>query len=254
MKKLVSLILALCLVCLSAAVMAESGDITGDWYGTMYGMAIKVTFNADNTYKLAMAENEMPGTYELKDGIVYMDGDPDASNGFVYDGTFLVNEKQSVTLSRDPESAQSITLAEVNTEAKLEDFAGEWVCKYVSMSGMIVDVNTIPVEQLGATQIPGMKIEGNTMTLTGLDSLAGTDPLEMEFENGALAMDLGKMLADASQATGADLSSLGLDGLQMSIGVTLLKDGMASLNISMMGQDIGFIFEPAPAAEEAPAA
>ena len=137
MKKLVSLILALCLVCLSTAVLAEGADITGNWYGTMYGMSVTLTLNADNTYKLLMGENEIPGTYELKDGIVYMDGDTDAANGFVYDGTTLVNEKQSVTFTRDAEAAQSITLAEVNTEAKLEDFAGEWVCKYVSMNGMV---------------------------------------------------------------------------------------------------------------------
>lgn len=254
MKKLVSLILALCLVCLSTAVLAEGADITGDWYGTMYGVGIKVTFNADNTYKLAMGESEMPGTYELKDGIVYMDGSAEAEDGFVYDGTFLVNEKQSVTLSRDPESAQSLTLAEVNTEAKLEDFAGEWVCKYVSMSGMVVDVTSIPVEQLGASEIPGMKIEGNTMTLTGLESMAGKDPLEMEFADGALSLNLGKALADASQSIGADLSSLGLDSLDMSLGVFLLKDGMATLNISMFGQEIVFIFEPAAAAAETPAA
>ena len=233
MKKLVSLILALCLVCLSTAALAAGADITGDWYGTMYGMGVTLTLNADNTYKLLMGENELPGTYELKDGIVYMDGDTDAANGFVYDGTTLVNEKQSVTFTRDAEAAQSITLAEVNTEAKLEDFAGEWVCRYVSMSGMVVDVNSIPVEQLGASQIPGMKIEGNTIQLT---------------------IDLGKMLAEASQSAGMDLSSLGLDGLQMTLGVMLLKDGMAALYINAMGQEIAFVFEPAAAAAETPAA
>ena len=173
MKKLVSLILALCLICLSTAVLAESANIT---------------------------------------------------------------------------------LAEVNTEAKLEDFAGEWVCKYVAMAGKVVDVTAIPVEQLGASQIPGMKIEGNTMILTGLESMTGEDPLEMEFADGALSLDLGKMLADAAQAAGMDLSSLGLDGLQMTLGVMLLKDGMAGLYINAMGQEIAFIFEPAPAAAETPAA
>ena len=41
MKKLVSLLLALCLVCLSTAALAAGADITGDWYGTMYGMGVK---------------------------------------------------------------------------------------------------------------------------------------------------------------------------------------------------------------------
>ena len=50
MKKLVSLLLALCLVCLSTAALAADADITGDWYGTMYGMGVTLTLNADNTY------------------------------------------------------------------------------------------------------------------------------------------------------------------------------------------------------------
>ena len=254
MKKLVSLVLALCLLCMTSAVLAE-GDIAGDWYGSMYGMSIQVTFTAEGTYTLSSSGSEISsGTYELKDGIVYMDGDSNAENGFVYDGTTLVNEAQGVTLTQDPEAAQGITLAEVNTEAKLEDFAGEWVCKYASVNGMTVDVTAIPVEQLGATEIPGMKIEGTKVELTGLESLAGSDPLEMEFVDGALVLDLSKMLADAAQSAGADLSSLGLGDLGLTMSVTLLQDGMASLSVSMMGYDVAFIFEPAAAAEETPAA
>ena len=240
MKKIVSLLLALCLVCLSAAVLAEAGDVTGTWYGTMYGMQIQLTLNADGTYAIDLAGNEIPGKYELRDGIVYMDGDDDAANGFVYDGTTLVNEAQDVTLTREQGEIAEIVLAEPKADAALEDYAGEWVCKYLSMSGMTIDITQIPLEQLGATQIPSLKIEGSTASLTGMDSLAGSAPLPMNFADGALSLDLGALL--------------GSSDTDMSINIQMLQDGMVAFTVNAMGQIVSLYFAPADGEAEAPAA
>ena len=116
MKKIVSLLLILCLMGTSVFVLAEAADLYGDWYGSLYGMAMQLTFKDDGTYAMSLGENEMPGgKFELKDGIVYMDGDEDPDNGFAFDGTYLVNETQQVTLSRDASAAESITIAEADT-------------------------------------------------------------------------------------------------------------------------------------------
>ena len=239
MKKFVSLLLVLCLACVSAAALAEAGDLVGDWYGSLYGMAAQLTLNEDGSYVMSLAGNEIPGNYELKDGIVYMDDDnPD--NGFVFDGTSLVNEIQGVTLTRDQADIAEIVLAEVNPDAALEDFGGDWVCKYMSMKGMTLDITQIPLESLGATQIPSLKVEGSAVTLTGMDSLAGADPLEMTFADGALTFDLG--------------AKLGMPDLGMSINVRMLQDGMVDVNVNM-GDEIGDLyFTPADAEAEAPAA
>ncbi len=241
MKKIVSLILALCLVALMVPVLAESGDLVGDWFGTMYGMAIQLTFNEDGTYllKLIAAEQEMPGKYELKDGIVYMDGDEDAANGFVFDGSSLVNEVQGVTLTRDAAAAETIVLAEVNPEAPLEAFAGDWACKYLSNMGMVMDIEQIPLEQIGATGLPTLKIEGTTVEIGGLDSLGSASSMPFKYENGALVLDLGDALAGS--------------GLEDMMKFQVLQDGMVAMTVSMGDTTMVFCFAPA-AAEEAPAA
>ena len=239
MKKFVSLLLVLCLACVSAAALAEAGDLVGDWYGSLYGMAAQLTLNEDGSYVMSLAGNEIPGNYELKDGIVYMDDDnPD--NGFVFDGTSLVNETQGVTLTRDQADVPEIELAEVNPDAAVEDFAGEWICKYMSMKGMTLDITQIPLESLGATQIPSLKVEGSAVTLTGMDSLAGADPLEMTFADGALTFDLG--------------AKVGMPDLGMAISVLMLQDGMVDFNVNMGDEIVDLYFAPADAEAEAPAA
>ncbi len=240
MKKIVSLLLVLCLACLSVAVLAEEGDLFGVWYGSLYGMPAQLTLNEDGSYVMSFAGNDMPGKYELKDGIVYMDGDDNADNGFVFDGTSLVNEIQGVTLTREQGDVAEIVLAEVNPGAALEDFAGDWVCRYMSMGSMTLDISQIPLENLGATQIPSLKVEGSTVALTGMDSLAGSDPLEMTFADGALIFDLGE--------------KLGMPDLGMSINVRMLQDGMVDFNVITGEETVDLYFTPADAAAEAPAA
>ena len=239
MKKIVSLLLVLCLACLSVAALAEAGDLVGDWYGSLYGMAAQLTLNEDGSYVMSLAGNEIPGNYELKDGIVYMDDDnPD--NGFVFDGTSLVNEIQGVTLTREQGNVAEIVLAEVNPDAAVEDFEGDWVCKYMSMKGMTLDITQIPLESLGATQIPSLKVEGSAVTLTGMDSLAGSVPLEMDFADGALTFDLG--------------AKVGMPDLGMAISVLMLQDGMVDFNVNMGDEIVDLYFAPADAEAEAPAA
>ena len=239
MKKIVSLLLVLCLACLSVAALAEAGDLVGDWYGSLYGMAAQLTLNEDGSYVMSLAGNEIPGNYELKDGIVYMDDDnPD--NGFVFDGTSLVNEIQGVTLTREQGNVAEIVLAEVNSDAALEAFEGDWVCKYMAMNGMTLDITQIPLENLGATQIPSLKIEGSSVTLTGMDSLAGGDALEMTFADGALIFDLGALV--------------GMPDTDMSIKVLMLQGGMVDFNVNMGDEIVDLYFAPADAEAEAPAA
>ena len=51
MKKLlsiaVSLILALTLLC--AGAMAEAAELTGEWYGSLYGIVMTLTLNEDGS-------------------------------------------------------------------------------------------------------------------------------------------------------------------------------------------------------------
>ena len=240
MKKIVSLFLVFCLAALMVPALAESGDLLGDWYGTMYGMAIQLTFNEDGTYHLSLisADQEMSGKYELKDGIVYMDGDEDAANGFVFDGSSLVNEGQDVTLTREAVEIETIVLPEVDPEAPLEAFAGEWTCKYLSLNGMVMDIDQVPLEQLGASSLPTLKIEGTSVEISGMD-LGSVTTMSFKYEEGALVLDLGESFAGS--------------GLEDMLKFNVLQDGSVAMTVSM-GQEMVFCFVPDAAAEEAPAA
>ena len=242
MKKILSLLLALCLVCLTVAALGEASDLYGDWYGTMYGMPIQLTLNEDGSYVLTLlsADQQMPGKYELKDGIVYMDGDENADNGFVFDGSSLSNASQGVTLTREAVAAETIVLAEVNPEAPLEAFAGEWTCKYLSMNGMVMDIEQIPLENIGATGLPSLKIEGASVEIIGLDSLSSAAAsLPFKYQDGALVLDVGETLAGS--------------GLEDLLKFQVLQDGMVIMSVSMGEQAMAFCFAPS-AADEAPAA
>ena len=246
MKKIVSLLLVLCLACLSVTVFAEAADLLGDWYGSMYGMAIQMTFKDDGTYVTNLAGSEIPGKYELKDGIVYMDGNEDAAAGFAFDGTYLVNEAQNVTLSRDASAVETITIADPDPSATLESYAGSWICKYVSMMGMTVDIDQIPLEQIGASEIPALEIEGNNVKFVGLDTMTGSsEAMEMNFENGELVLDLGAKLKEVLESS----------ELEMVMKVQMLQDGMVAMVIDM-GSDISmsFVFTRTEAGAETPAA
>ena len=70
MKKLISLILILCMACLLIPAMAED-DVTGDWYYAGMGDAVHFVFNADGTAKLI---TDMMGQQSEEDGTWSLDG------------------------------------------------------------------------------------------------------------------------------------------------------------------------------------
>lgn len=226
MKRLTALILALAMICALGAATAEEG-LAGEWYGLMYGAATTLTFSEDGTYILAAGEESTKGTYELKDGIVYMDGSTNPDENFAYDGLSLVNEQFNVTFTRE-NSVQGIILADVNPDAPREAFAGEWTCRYMSASGVTLDLQQVPDELLREMEpIPAMKIDGTDVTLTGMEELLGSDPVPMVYADGALT----------AEKAGAEIR------------IQILQDGMAAVSISLNGREAGLWFEPAAAAE-----
>ncbi len=227
MKKLTAWILTLAMFCMIGAAAAEDG-VTGEWYGLMYGAEVTLVFGEDGNYDMiAGGEKVSGGTYELKDGIVYMDGDEDPANGFVFDGSSLANEKYGVTFTRE-NNVQGVVLADVNPDAPLEAFAGEWICRYMNTTGVILDLKQVPDEMLQQMEtIPAMKIEGTNVTVDGMNELFDTDTLSMTYADGALTTEMD----------------------DVTVRIEILQDGMAGLSVTVYGTDIGLWFEPAAAAE-----
>ena len=69
MKKLFSLILALCMACMLIPAMAED-SITGEWYASLAGVTMVMNLAEDGT-----AEMSMPGTENVASGTWVLDGE-----------------------------------------------------------------------------------------------------------------------------------------------------------------------------------
>ena len=250
MKKIVSLLVALMMACMLIPATAEiaAETITGDWYcsemtqgettfnpGAM-GMEVHLIINEDGTVSVAMTmggEGQTEeGTWEITDGKLFMhtgEGETASDVELVLqeDGTLKVAEETSGTVMifgrEAPEGG--VELAEVNPDAQAEDFNGDWTFAYVSVSGMTLTAE-MAVSMGAFEEAPTMKLEDGNMTLSGLSTLLGDEPMALEFANGAYTVDFGEGL--------------------MTIRVEMLQDGMACLTVAMGGEDyMGLYFTKA---------
>ena len=67
MKKILTAIVTLMMIAVFAC-GAVAEDVTGEWYAEVYGMVMKMTVNADNTYVLEAAGDSAraPGSWTAR--------------------------------------------------------------------------------------------------------------------------------------------------------------------------------------------
>ena len=243
MKKLISLVLALCLACMLIPALAED-DVTGEWYANMMGVAVKFTINADNTFTM-----EVPGLGQTQEGTWKLEGEEitltvgdQPEKGTFKDGVLSMTfGGQEVALSREP--IEGIKVAEVNAEAKAEDFNGEWTLKYMGMQGLVVDLSAAGEQ---AESMPKtLKFEDGALVFpegeNSISQMVGGDSTKLEYADGIYSylMDLGETA-----------------GVKIEVKAELLQDGMLALTINMsygeetMGVQLYYV----KAEAEAPAA
>ena len=124
MKKLISLILVVLLLCMALPTMAEE-DITGDWYlktmkmgdqeydAAAIGFAITMTLNADGTSSMSMPDSEeaLVGTWALDGDKITVTINDEPVSGIVTDGAITLSQDgQDMIFTR--EAVEGITLAE----------------------------------------------------------------------------------------------------------------------------------------------
>ncbi|MBQ9923880.1 MAG: lipocalin family protein, partial [Clostridia bacterium] len=142
MKKLISLILVMLLICMAIPTMAEE-EITGDWYlktmkmgdqeyeAASIGYVIQMTLNEDGSVVMAMPEQEPEtGTWVLEGDKITVTIDDDPAEGTVAEGAIiLAQDGMEMVFTRD--EAAPITLAEVKAAESAEAFYGDWTSVYV---------------------------------------------------------------------------------------------------------------------------
>lgn len=183
MKKLLALALALMMACMMIPAIAEV-DVTGEWSLSYAGITLVITLNEDGSYTISAGGLiTHQGAWELKGNTVVTDPGTKEEDTFYIDGESLIHPEYG-TMTR--EKKEEIVLAEVNPDAALEDFSGEWICKYAIEGNNDVIIEMEQAVGILIDALPTMKIDGVNVTLTGL--LLGVDESENAvFADGAIS-------------------------------------------------------------------
>ena len=245
MKKLISLILVMLLICMAIPTMAEE-EITGDWYlktmrmgdqeyeAASIGYVIQMTLNEDGSVVMAMPEQEPEtGTWVLEGDKITVTIDDDPAEGTVAEGAIiLAQDGMELVFTRD--EAAPITLAEVKAAESAEAFYGDWTSVYVEMEGMVMEIAVVGMG------VPSVAISEDGMKF--FDEEDGTLTLILKMNKlDAPVFAEGKLTAKAAaDALNPDFS---VDG-------ELLEDGMLKLTLISSDSPMVLYFTPAePAAE-----
>ena len=93
MKKLFSLILALCMVCMLIPAVAED-SMAGEWYTNFSGVSMVLVLGEDGSAQLSMpgTENNAAGTWTLDGEKFTLTLDDSPAEGTYFDCTFSLSE------------------------------------------------------------------------------------------------------------------------------------------------------------------
>ncbi len=179
MKKILTVLMAMLLLTLLAC-GAAAEDVTGEWYAEVYGMVMKMTVNADNTYVLEAAGETAPGTWELDGTNLIVDKGTETESVFAYDAAAQTLDMAGEMLFTRT-AIEAWTPAAVRAEAALADFEGVWTAQRVDAFGAL-----LPVDDAGVYMDAGIAGANVSLTVTFID----TETFEGEavLENGVLIL------------------------------------------------------------------
>ncbi len=244
MKKLISLILVMLLICMAIPTMAEE-EITGDWYlktmksgdqeydAASIGYVIVMTLNADGSAVMTMPGQEpVTGTWTLEGNKITVTADDTPVEGTVSEGAIILEQDgMKMVFTRDEVSA--ITLAEVKAAESAEEFYGNWTCVYLEMEGKVMEISIVGMG------VPSVAISENGMEF--FDEGDGTLTLILKMNKlGAPVFAEGKLAVKAAA-----------DALNpnFTVDAELLEDGMLKLMLVSNDSPMILYFTPAePAA------
>lgn len=217
MKKLISLILVLCMACMLIPAMAEE-SIAGEWYYSYAGITMVLVLGEDGSASFTMpgAESASAGTWTLDGEKITITIEDSPAEGTYADGKITLGEGDAV-MAFTREKPEEIKIAEVNPAAAVEDFDGEWTPKYVGANGMTVDVS------MAGQEMPGVILKDGALKFTGSSSISsvfGTNSLPLTFADGALSFSLS--LGEMALTIKAEMLQDGMIAVTLDVGMTLV--------------------------------
>ncbi len=179
MKKLLAIVLALCVGCMLLPAVAEEADFLGDWYlikyimgeqeidPSMMGMSITMTFQEGGTGTAVTvqggAETSNEFAWELRDGQLFMTSEGEEAPVALEDGLMKIGfEGGGMVLSREAPAA-AVAAEPVAAESE-EAFFGTWSAAKVNMEGSVISLDMVAAMglNLGAT----LTIEAGKVTVS----------------------------------------------------------------------------------------
>lgn len=230
MKKILSGMTALILLlsALCAGTLAETLDVTGEWYGNLYGISMTLTLQDDGSYIMQMdmaGEEPSEGTWEFDGAALVMDKGAETEMTLLYDAEAirLHAEQDGMELVFTREMPQAFEAAPVRTDAVLEDFAGTWTCTLIDALGM-----QAPPEMMGIHA--EVSIEGSLVTLV-IPELLGAQEIAAEgvLADGALTVTIPSAVEAIEDTV---------------FTVQLLEDGTMSVATSLLEEIMTFYMTP----------
>lgn len=231
MKKLLATLLALTML-VSAVVcgaVAETADITGEWYGSVFGMSMTLTLHEDGTYTMSMAGEEAePGTWSFDGTTLTLDEGSEGESAFAYDGESLSASMEGMDFVFTREPIATFEPAPARTDPALEEFSGSWNATTIGIMGMYLSPDVI-----GAGI--SLDIDGTTVVMTIIqeDSEPEAVTVEATFADGVLTV---------ADPTSSEESSTFWT-------LSLLEDGTMSMFTQMEGIEMTYYLSPAEAAQ-----
>ena len=251
MKKLISLLLVLCMSILLIPVLAENADIAGEWIGSYAGQAILMTLNADGTFSMSgtegtwVLEGEALSMTAMGETMVFTFTD-DVISFSMQDETIDFTRAAAEEVTPDEETApveesapveetaytEEITFAEVNPDAAAEDFNGEWCIQYIAADDKFAANDTGEITADIAIKDGGITFGSGS----GFSEVFGDKALKMEFADGAFTY------------------SRSFFGVSLSFRIEMLQDGMVAVTIDIAGESAILYMVKTDMAAEKPAA
>ena len=226
MKKLISLMLVLCMALLAVSAMAETATaVTGEWYlKTMIngdetidvaamGLNGVMTLNADWTASMTGMGDDVTGTWkdDAENNKITVTLDGDDADIILSDGELTVTAGDTKMIFTREAPAAAAETAEIKADATAEEFNGNWNCIALGVGGMKLDAAAAKA--------------------------AGQELPTLKFEDGAISME-GGQIAEAFSAFKMPLTfadgtySFAIESANVSVKANILQDGTMALEFA----------------------
>ncbi len=189
MKKIICFLLSLVLLLCGGALAegADGIDVSGVWYGDLFGVVCTLTFAEDGTYVIEGADvTAQQGVWRMDGGTLVLDEDTFLEMRLSVSSDMLILDFEGMMFRFTREMPVPFVPAEVNTEALIEQFAGQWSMTHLTSMGLIFDAGTL--EMSFSLSISGT--DAQAFLYMGSDEDAFTHLAEMSgvFEGGVLTL------------------------------------------------------------------